>query len=179
VIVNCPYVLPLDHANEYEGFGGQKPIPGGLDNTPRFLRVVRALRELGGAGPAAKLPEVCFAILKDISDEQMTKRSLVYDIAGRRIWFKTLLCRSVKMVRLAGLDFSPAVPIRMLDMHAPQDGDVTDRFVPLTAEASAAVADEFGAGILQWQKGDAQVPLLNISLVELVRGIQEYAKQSV
>ena len=81
----------------------------------RFARATRGLAE-------AVTIKSAFALLDDVAQPH-TQWSIVYDIASRRITWRTAANREVRSLALAALDFSCINPVRVLDVDAGK-GDV-------------------------------------------------------
>jgi choloylglycine hydrolase len=80
-----------------------------------------------------------FHLLEDVAippDEpsSITRWSIVYDPVSRRIFFQTLDNPQRRYVGLAGFDFSCGSPVRVLDMNAQLNGDVTGDFSDYTPQ---------------------------------------------
>lgn len=72
-----------------------------------------------------------------------TAYSLVYDIAGMKISFRTERYPATKVMNLAMLDFSPEGRGLALDLQQPEEGDATGRAVPYSKELNDLVVRSF------------------------------------
>jgi len=59
-----------------------------------------------------------------------TRWNIVYDIAGRQIWYRTDQSPAYKHIALEAFDFSCEAPKLMMDVNTPHEGDVAERFTP-------------------------------------------------
>lgn len=59
-----------------------------------------------------------------------TKWNIVYDIAARQVFFRSVSSPTVKYLSLADFDFSCSAPLVMLDINTQRTGDVSRFFVP-------------------------------------------------
>lgn len=59
-----------------------------------------------------------------------TQWNIVYNIPEREVWFRSVQSPAVKHVSLKDLDLSADAPLLMLDINAPNEGDVKDAFIP-------------------------------------------------
>ena len=83
------------------------------------------------------LPVVyAFNVLDNVANGDYTKWSMVYDIARRRVYWRTLDNPRVRHLDLDAFDLSPGAPCLILDMNGPQSGPVNDAFEPYTTEAN-------------------------------------------
>lgn len=58
-----------------------------------------------------------------------TKWNIVYDIAKREIWFRSVRSPAVKHVSLNDFNLSCSAPLLMLDVNAPLEGNVKQAFI--------------------------------------------------
>lgn len=108
-----------------------KPSKSSLN---RFRMASVAAREgpLEGTAPV----DAAFDLLARVAQGEYTQWSIVYDIANRRVHFRTRAHSDVRWIDLAKLDFDCASPVRVIDLNAPFAGDVTDRLVDYTLAAN-------------------------------------------
>jgi len=67
-------------------------------------------------------------------NQHSTVWSIVYEVSGRKIHFRTNGNRNVRSINLAGIDFSNDKPARVWPIVDDAKGDVTRRAVPYTKE---------------------------------------------
>jgi hypothetical protein len=79
--------------------------------------------------------EYAFATLSDVAQTR-TQWTIVYDLTGRTVHFRTKDNREIKSVRAAGLDFSCRTGAKLLDIQTAAGGDVTDLVQPYTLTAN-------------------------------------------
>ena len=72
----------------------------------------------------------------------VTLWSIVYELDAQRVHFRTEAASSINTLSLAGIDFSCAAPVLMLDLHAPVDGDVRARLRTYSRDANLALTRE-------------------------------------
>ena len=58
-----------------------------------------------------------------------TRWNIVFDIANREIWYRSVQSPTYKHIALSSFDFSCDAPMLMLDVNAQLEGDVRERFV--------------------------------------------------
>lgn len=124
--------------------GSDLPVPV-LANDP-YARSVAAMKNGANdrfARAAKKLSTAttvdgAFAILDDVAQGSYTKWSIVYDQRNLTIAWRTSENRARRTLKLAGLDFSCATPVRMLDVHAGR-GDVAPLFTDYTTAKNLAL----------------------------------------
>jgi hypothetical protein len=59
-----------------------------------------------------------------------TRWNIVYSIADRELWYRTVRSPAYKHIALSDLDLACEAPRLMLDVNAPLEGDVAGRLVP-------------------------------------------------
>jgi penicillin V acylase-like amidase (Ntn superfamily) len=104
--------------------GEQGPEVAGPGSLQRFARAAGMVRRASAGKPTVAST---FAMLDQLSQGPHTKWSMVYDMARKRIHYRTRANRAVRSLDLAAFDFSCRTPVRMLDIDA-GSGDVTRRF---------------------------------------------------
>lgn len=86
-----------------------------------------------------------FKILKDVSQGEATKWSIVYDIKDMKIHFKTYDNDKLKVIDMASIDFSCSSPVTVLDVNADASGNVNELFTSYTYEANRKlIGDSYG-----------------------------------
>jgi choloylglycine hydrolase len=109
--------------------------PEGIGSMPRFIRTCKRVAEFVPCAQIGTL-DYAFATLKNANMGKLTVWSIVYDIAARRIYFRTQSRPALRHVDLSGFDFSCGGPVKVLDIKADLAGDVTGKFTDYTVEAN-------------------------------------------
>jgi choloylglycine hydrolase len=125
VLTNTAYSECQAYLERHLGFGGEDlPVPSGSSED----RFVRAAIWLSNYGSSESLPEVRdpvefgFDVLKALAQGDATRWSIVYDIAGGTIHWRTLESPEMKTVGLDDFDFGCDSPVLILDIdHTPAD----------------------------------------------------------
>lgn len=125
VLTNSSYRSSADWIGQFAGFGGERSIGGSFAGS-RFAMAADRLRTYAGGDDAV---EHCFATLRAIDQGSFTKWSMVYDTGNQKIFFHTHRAAARRVIDLAKCDFSPATPVKMLDMNAELNGEVNARLV--------------------------------------------------
>jgi choloylglycine hydrolase len=108
---------------QYVGFGGSKPIPEGVYSQNRFARGASLLAAYE-RDPTGRDVEFAFEVLQSMSFGIGTKRSIVHDINGRKIYFRTDRHREIRQVSLGDLDFSADRASLCVDVNQRLSGSV-------------------------------------------------------
>ena len=122
--------LPLDAA-----FGGDIDMGAGTDSYGRFVRVAALMRDYDADSDGAP-PEYAFRILDEVSCYD-TIRSVVYDVGGMRVWWRTPGNQAVRWLDFSDLD--PGYPVMMLDVEEGGPGDVSGMLVDYSVDANRAI----------------------------------------
>lgn len=92
----------------------------------RFAKACKGVRDFDGKPGTAV--DHSFSILDDVAQGSHTKWSIVYDIANRKVWFKTLGFTQVKNIAFSDFDFSCSAPAKAWDMNQSVAGPVARLF---------------------------------------------------
>ncbi|HOX42906.1 MAG TPA: linear amide C-N hydrolase [Myxococcota bacterium] len=132
-LANNTYDDSLTSLRGHRGFGGDRPLPEGPRSLARFTRAAAA-----AGAPASREPVVAraFGILDAVSQGDFSKWNLVYLLKAGKVVFRTSTHRPAREVALGRLDPACGTPVRMLDIQAELEGDVTGRFQDWTQAAN-------------------------------------------
>ena len=124
-LFNEPYAREMEIARYFQGFGGLYDPDLDDKNTPRFVKTAAMIRAYD---PAQDAVEYGRWMLNRIKVNEVPDWSVLVDIRGRSVYFKTALNPEIKKFPLAGFDFSSSTPTLILNMDRKQGGDVTSLF---------------------------------------------------
>jgi hypothetical protein len=82
-----------------------------------------------------------FEILGSVAQPDFTRWSVVYDLSAREVHFRTESNQAIRRLALAGLDFSCAAPVKMLDVTSGGSGDVAGALCDYTTAANRALIE--------------------------------------
>jgi choloylglycine hydrolase len=133
-LTNSTYQQSLDYAGR---FGGGAELPRTGRSLDRFVRAARMADSFVGAGAVAV--QHAFGILADVAQGDYTQWSIVYDIGGRRVNFRTRAHHQIRYLDLEGLDFACDTPVTMVDINVDAGGDLSGRLRPYTLDANRAL----------------------------------------
>jgi choloylglycine hydrolase len=162
VLGNLAYDDEMKALTEFEGFGGAKKVDfADRENGRRFVWGAKMLRDFGARAPAEAVP-YAFSILAQL-DKGATKWSLVFDIPGGRVSWRTNKARDIRFADLASFDLSCGTPALVLDIHGDASGDVANRFTPYNDTENAAAVK---AALKPWPMGAMGNTFLKPRMVE-------------
>ena len=125
-----------DSVAAFEKSRGDGVMPATLSSIDRFVRAA-TLAGQGGAEPVAR----GFEILASVAQPRLTRWSVVYDLRAREVHFRTDGNQAIRRLALAGLDFSCATPVKMLDATIGRAGDVGGALLDYTTVANRALIE--------------------------------------
>ena len=145
VMANSPwYEEQLRLRERYEGLGGDRPLPGGVESPDRFARASYYSARLPAASDAREATAYLFSVIRNASapfgtaDElrphvSTTRWRTVADLTEGRYFYESTTSPNVVWVELSQLDFSEGGPELRLDVAKEPDraGNVTGGFVPV------------------------------------------------
>jgi choloylglycine hydrolase len=134
VLSNDRYENLVKYSWNFKGFGGDMPIRRETTAGERFLRVAALLNE-DGEWKKSDPVEAAFSILDTVSQED-TRWSIVYDAAGRTVYYRTNLSRTVKSIDLTGFDFSCETALLCMDILNDSRGKINGLFADYSEEAN-------------------------------------------
>lgn len=162
-LTNNTYEESFSYLKQHVGFGGTRPVERTRNSLDRFVRAADMLRRCDSKR-SGKAVDYAFEMLEQIVQGDFTKWSIVYDIAHRRIHFRTHAVAKRRFIELRKLDFSCQSPVTMLDMAAGLAGDVTGRFVEYAPERNSALV----------RTACNQTPFLKDMPVTMIDGLAGY-----
>jgi penicillin V acylase-like amidase (Ntn superfamily) len=142
VVANDPaFDQQLEHLRHYRPFGGDRPLPGGIESTDRFVRAAYFLHYLPEPGNLAEAIAGVVNIAGTVScppgapyeDSGVypTWWTSVIDLTNLTYYFWSHTSPSLIWAELSGIDLRPGTPVRSLDPLQPGlVGDVTSRLAP-------------------------------------------------
>ncbi|MDH4157862.1 MAG: linear amide C-N hydrolase [candidate division Zixibacteria bacterium] len=107
------------------------------DSKDRFATIARKIRDFESEKTSPAV-DYAFDMLKSVSAPRRglhcTAWSIVYDVANRRLQFKTFENRDVRVIDFDTFDFACAAPTMVLDMSGDLKGDVSAVFAQYRPE---------------------------------------------
>ena len=132
-LANSTYAESLKYLKNHVGFGGEKEI----SHTNRSLdRFVRAAGMIHGYKNNKHVPiiDYAFEILADVSQQNSTQWSTVYDVKKLSIYFKTLSAPKIKILQLKDFDFSCQTPSKVIDIDTDKSGNISGNFIEFSRD---------------------------------------------
>ncbi len=124
VLTNSQYPVSTASWQTYRGQGGYSWLP---DSERRFCLAADRVAAFEPTTVDAAVNEA-FGTLQEVSDGPFTRWSIVFDTGSFRAFFRTFDNPEIRSVDLHHFDPRCQIPDQMLDIHAPLEGDIGDRF---------------------------------------------------
>lgn len=106
---------------DFEGFGGQQPMPSDRSQVSRYVRLAAESTEL--VDHAGAFPGKAFDTIDSVRQPH-TQWQVVYDLAERRVHFRTQGHHPSRFLDLDDCQFDSSHRVQVLDIAAPLAGDV-------------------------------------------------------
>lgn len=111
-----------------------------VDNSnERFATVCSRLQEIKKTDPKISLIDFSFSLLQAVAQGSFTKWSVVYDLPGKKIFFKTDGHPHQKMISFRDVEFSCKGPVKAVSLNSPLKGNLAPHFTPITFEKNKEV----------------------------------------
>jgi penicillin V acylase-like amidase (Ntn superfamily) len=141
VLANLPYKECLAYVETEEGDASKS-----LNSLPRFSKASSSVKEFGSENPTADRDYAFKTLDSVVSGNAQTRTktlwTIVYDIAKRRVYYRTNKNPKLRWVFMEDFDFSPKVSSRYLDINAGGEGHVAAKTQVLTHNANAKYVRE-------------------------------------
>jgi penicillin V acylase-like amidase (Ntn superfamily) len=141
VLTNHTYASSLEYLRRFDGFGGSQSVSASTTSLGRFVNVAARVARFEEDSDGSSV-DYAFGILDHVAQGDYTKWSIVYDIKGAKIHFRTFANSNRRSVALAGCDFDCDTAVRVLDINAALSGDVTKQFVPYTYDMNRRLIEK-------------------------------------
>ena len=136
VLTNNTYTSSVDYLGRFEGFGGEHGVVVDGSSLDRFVGAADMIARYDGEQGSV---DFAFDILSRVAQGEYTKWSIVYDLEGSKIYFRTQANREVRSIDMSRCYFDCRTPVLVFDVNSGAAGDVTDEFVPYTYEQNLGV----------------------------------------
>lgn len=145
VMTNSPtFDKQLENLKQYQGFGGDRPLPGSTETTDRYVRaayyqknlpnsITTAREAVAGAMSVARNVSQPFGTADPFRPNiAPTRWRTVCDLTNKVYYFESTTSPNIIWVRLDELDFSNEAPVKKIDLVNGLDlvGDVSSEFEP-------------------------------------------------
>ena len=129
VLCNTHYPQEIEKLEQYEGFGGDKPVDLHDKTIPRFVHATHMIQN----PPDPVSIDYGFEILKTL-ERGSTRWSYIIDVYNQSVCFHTSLAKERKYFDIPAFDLSCDTPARMLDIHSNLKDNVAGHFVDFSLQ---------------------------------------------
>jgi choloylglycine hydrolase len=135
-LTNNTYSSSIGYLRRHKGFGGDSAIQLGPLSKNRFVCLADVLRRHSLVNRQVDLINYGFEALSFVSQGQSTVWSIVYDVTGEKVHYRTHVNPHVRTIDVKKLDFTADSGAKVLSINNDLRGDVTDTFVDYTMESN-------------------------------------------
>jgi len=132
VLTNTPYLESLQLLKQYQGFGGEAPLPGGYFTKARFVLAVNFLKTLPTTHSTQQTVANAFNglgyLIEIPGSSDPTVWSVVYDLSNRVLYYRTIDNPQIRFIHLDHFNLSPGHSIKILPMTNDFSGNVENYF---------------------------------------------------
>lgn len=164
VLTNDTYELSADSLRNFEGFGGNRIIPGGGNSLYRFSRAAKMIKDYE-KNEDTNIIDYGFNILSNVS-QRSTVWSVVYDISNLRIYYKTSSSPEIKEVSFNKFDFNSSSPMMLIDLNIQRKGDISNLFEEYTLDKNRALITKV---IKNWRENNFAQNITDEEMEKLIQ----------
>ncbi|MGZ8539525.1 MAG: linear amide C-N hydrolase [Chitinophagaceae bacterium] len=113
----------------------------GNNSLERFSTACKMIQEYKAGAGEKNLVDQSFDILSNVSQGDYTKWSIVYDITGKKIYFKTQKFQQLRSLDFYSFDFSCNKVSKVIDMNGAQNGDISNSFTDYSEEINHSLLE--------------------------------------
>lgn len=133
VLTNSTYDESVEYLRRCAGFGGGEPQVRSTRSLDRFVCAADLLMRYAGSGEPVGY---ALSVLDSVASEDQTQWSIVYDVSGMRVHFRTIDRRGVRTIEVSRMDFGCKTPVRVTDLGAAPARDPEAHMIDLKPELS-------------------------------------------
>jgi choloylglycine hydrolase len=134
-------VLPVLTNDTYDRSvkSNQRGVTKGNNSLERFSAACKMIREYKTSAWQKNLVDQSFDILSKVSQGDYTKWSIVYDITGKKVYFKTAEFRQLRSVDFSSFDFSCNTVSKIIDMNRSEKDDISSFFIDYSEKINQSI----------------------------------------
>jgi penicillin V acylase-like amidase (Ntn superfamily) len=146
-LANDPYEHDLAFWLEHKDALPRDATLEGVASEKRFARAAAAVDLYDFVFmDSATAADYAAGVLDDVASPEYSQWRIVYDVANGRVYWRTRENMDTRWLEADAFDYSPATPVKIFDMNAVAQGDVTEEFVDYSYEANRSLIDASFAG---------------------------------
>ena len=131
-LTNTSYLESTQLLKQYQGFGGDAPLPGGYFTKARFVLAANFLKNLPPPHSTQQAVASAFNglgyLIEIPGSSNPTVWSSVYDLTNRILYYRTIDNQQIRFVHLDHFNLAKGQPVRIMSMTNDFVGDVENHF---------------------------------------------------
>ncbi len=129
------------YLHRFRGFGGGDEPHGTSSSFDRYVTGADASRRVA-AGELPATAETVLETLGKAAQGNFTKWSIAYDLANKRITYRTHRQPEIKTIAFDELDFDSATPVQVIDINTSETGNLVPHLQTYTTALNRALIDQ-------------------------------------
>ena len=142
VLTNSSYVESEKAAAEANILSGNTSFSFRDNSLQRFTKACSMVQQYQQTQITKPVVDYAFDILKNVSQKDFTKWSIVYDLKNKKIYFKTARYPDIKSFPLNSFDFTCTSASKIMDMNQALNGDINNNFKPFSTQINRAIVEK-------------------------------------
>jgi len=131
-LCNTLYSRELEELKSYKGFGGRKQITMKKRTEERFVHAAEMIKKYDPV-ENGKIVPYGFDILKQLNVGG-NQWSIIVDMKNLHVYINSAPNRRIRHFSLNSFDLSCDSPVKIIDIHADLEGDITKNFIDYTLD---------------------------------------------
>ncbi|MEP7145332.1 MAG: linear amide C-N hydrolase [Ferruginibacter sp.] len=166
VLTNNPYSQSEKAATGVNILSGNTRFSFQDNSLQRFAKACSMIQQYRQNDNHMPVIDYAFDILDKVSQEGFTKWSIVYDVKGKKIYFKTAVYSGIKSVNFKSFDFACPAKAGAIDINIDNKGDVGAHFGPFDDTQNRLIVEK------AVEESKSQVPMSDNEMAAIIN----YAK---
>jgi penicillin V acylase-like amidase (Ntn superfamily) len=155
VLTNSTYVQSAKTAVDANILAGNTNFSIRDNSLQRFTKACSMVQQYQTTSINKPVADYAFDILNNVSQQDYTKWSIVYDLKNKKIYFKTYGYKDVKSVAFDAFDFSCTAQSKATNMNQSLKGDISKELKPFDIAINRLVVTK------AVEESKEQVPMSN------------------
>lgn len=141
VLTNDTYESSAEFYGQFLKSGDDNILKSENNSLNRFGKTCAMIERIQYSGKQPSV-EYAFDILNEVSQDESTKWSIVYDINNKKIFYKTHSNKAVRNIDMKSLDFGCSNPVLMIDISKGKSVNVNYMLEPYEYSANRKLIED-------------------------------------
>lgn len=138
---------------DYDGFGGQKPLPHKWKNVEDIIAIANSRIDLFSKNGKENPIEYCFKTLSLVGSPERTQWSVVYDIKNMKIHFRSMSNKNIRTINFYDFNYECKNDIQVFDIQTSENSiSIKSQFFTLSKEYYYT----YKKGLIHWFKNNVE-----------------------